>query len=258
MILLGLTLPFAGTTLGAAAVFLLRRRMAPQMQRLLAGFAAGVMTAAAVWSLLLPAVGMSQGLPLPVWLPAAAGFSGGVLFLLMLDSLVPHLHPHADRPEGAAVRLTRTAKLALAVTLHNIPEGLAVGIVLAGALHGCAGITAASALALSVGIAVQNIPEGAIVSMPMRGAGDSRRRSFLYGVLSGAVEPVAGAAALMLAGRLGRWMPWMLSFAAGAMLYVVVEELIPESQRGRHSDIGTVGFAAGFLLMMILDTAQQT
>lgn len=255
MILLGLAIPFAGTALGAAAVFLLRREMPPRMQKMMTGFAAGVMTAAAVWSLLLPAIAMSQGSPLPAWLPAAAGFAAGMVFLLLLDSLVPHLHLHADRAEGLSVRLTRTAKLALAVTLHNIPEGMAVGVVLAGAMNGHSGITAASALALAVGIAVQNIPEGAIISMPMQSDGNGKWMSFAWGVMSGAVEPAAGIVTILLVDTLVPILPWLLAFAAGAMLYVVVEELIPEAQSGRHSDIGTVGFAVGFLLMMILDVA---
>ena len=255
MILLGLAIPFAGTALGAAAVFLLRREMPPRMQKMMTGFAAGVMTAAAVWSLLLPAIAMSQGSPLPAWLPAAAGFAAGMAFLLLLDSLVPHLHLHADRAEGLSVRLTRTAKLALAVTLHNIPEGMAVGVVLAGTMNGHSGITAASALALAVGIAVQNIPEGAIISMPMQSDGNGKWMSFAWGVMSGAVEPAAGIVTILLVDTLVPILPWLLAFAAGAMLYVVVEELIPEAQSGRHSDIGTVGFAVGFLLMMILDVA---
>lgn len=248
-------MPFAGTALGAAAVFLLRHEMAPRLQKAMTGFAAGVMTAATVWSLLLPAIEMSRRMPLPDWIPAAAGFAAGVAFLLLLDSLVPHLHLHAERAEGLSVRLTRRAKLALAVTLHNIPEGMAVGVVLAGATNGDSGITAAAALALSFGIAVQNIPEGAIISVPMQGGGLGKLRSFGLGAASGAVEPAAGAVTLLLADALTPWMPWMLAFAAGAMMYVVVEELVPEAQRGPHSDIGTVGFTAGFLTMMVLDVA---
>lgn len=226
--------------------------------RLMTGFAAGVMTAASVWSLLLPSIGMSHEGPLPDWLPAAAGFAMGMLFLLLLDNAVPHLHACSDRPEGPAVpaaRLGRTAKLNLAVTLHNIPEGMAVGVVLAGAVGGQADISPPAALALSLGIAVQNIPEGAIVSVPMLAAGNSRRRSFGYGVLSGAVEPAAGAVTVLLIEHLLPWLPWLLSYAAGAMMYVVVDELIPEGRPGRHSDLSTIGFAVGFLLMMILDVA---
>lgn len=226
--------------------------------RLMTGFAAGVMTAASVWSLLLPSIGMSHEGPLPDWLPAAAGFAAGMLFLLLLDNAVPHLHACSDRPEGPAVpaaRLGRTAKLNLAVTLHNIPEGMAVGVVLAGAVGGQADISPPAALALSLGIAVQNIPEGAIVSVPMLAAGNSRRRSFGYGVLSGAVEPAAGALTVLLIEHLLPWLPWLLSYAAGAMMYVVVDELIPEGRPGRHSDLSTIGFAVGFLLMMILDVA---
>lgn len=250
-----LTMPFAGTMLGAASVLLMRREMPLRLQKAMTGFAAGVMTAAAVWSLLLPAIEMSDRLPIPVWMPAAVGFAAGMAFLLMLDSLVPHLHLHAEHAEGIAMRLTRTTKLVLAVTLHNIPEGMAVGVVLAGAMCGDSEITTLSALALSLGIALQNIPEGAIVSMPMHSVGNNRWRSFVWGVASGAVEPAAGVVTVLLADTLLKWMPWLLAFAAGAMLYVVVEELIPEAQRDPHSDIGTVGFAFGFLMMMILDAA---
>lgn len=255
LILATLAMPFAGTALGAAAVFAVRGRMPLPLRQIMAGFAAGVMTAAAVWSLLLPAIGQSQQMSVPAWLPAAAGLLAGVAFLLLLDRTVPHIHPDSDRPEGPGARLPRAAKLTLAVTLHNIPEGMAVGVVLAAALSPDTGITPAAALALSFGIAVQNIPEGAIVSMPAHFYGRNRRRSFLWGVLSGAVEPAAGAATLMLADRLMPLLPWLLSTAAGAMMYVVVEELIPESQHGRHSDRAVVAFAVGFALMMILDVA---
>lgn len=248
-------MPFAGTALGAATIFLLHSEISARVQKLLTGFAAGVMTAAAVWSLLLPAIEMSRRTAMPAWLPAAAGFLCGVAFLLALDSLIPHLHLNADEAEGPDIGLHRTAKLILAVTLHNIPEGMAVGVVLGGALSGSGAITAAAAMALSFGIAVQNIPEGAIISWPMRGGGNSRVRSFVYGVLSGAVEPTAGLATVVLIDPLSRWLPWLLSFAAGAMIYVVVEELIPETQQGRHSDCGTTGVAAGFVLMMVLDVA---
>ena len=248
-----LAMPFAGTAIGAAAVFALRRSLPGVLRRIMAGFAAGVMTGAAVWSLLLPAIELSQRINLPTGVPAAAGFLAGMAILLLLDHSVPHLHPDSVRPEGPRTRLGRTAKLTLAVTLHNIPEGMAVGIVLAAAMRPDTGITAAAALALSFGIAVQNIPEGAIVSMPMRSDGNGRFRSFMWGVLSGAVEPAAGAVTLLLADALLPWLPWLLSTAAGAMMYVVVEELIPESQNGSHSDSAVVAFAAGFVLMMLLE-----
>lgn len=258
MLLITLMMPFAGTAFGAAAVFLLGRSMPRPLQRLLAGFAAGVMSAAAVWSLLLPAIWMSQSGDLPVWLPAAAGFAGGVLFLLLLDNTIPHLHIGASRSEGPAAMaagLSPTAKLAFAVTLHNIPEGMAVGAVLAAAFSTGTAITMTAALALSFGIAVQNIPEGAIVSLPLRRDGRGRVKAFVCGVLSGAVEPAAATVTLLLVDLLLPWLPWLLAFAAGAMFYVVVEELIPDAQREPHSDIGTIGFALGFLLMMVLDTA---
>lgn len=255
ILLTGLVLPFVGTALGAAAVFLLRSEIPARLQNILPGFASGVMTAAAVWSLLLPSIEMARSSVMPAWLPAAAGFTGGIFFLLLLDNLVPHLHPCSDRAEGPAARLKRTTKLILAVTLHNIPEGMAVGVVLAGAMNTQTGISIAGAMALSLGIAVQNIPEGAIVSMPMRSAGNNRRRAFAYGVLSGAVEPAAGIVTILLIENLLPWLPWLLSFAAGAMIYVVVEELIPEAQSGLHSDIATIAFAAGFVVMMILDVA---
>lgn len=255
MIIYGLLIPFAGTTLGAALVFLLRREPSPLLQTLLPGFASGVMIAASVWSLLLPAIAISHGRALPAWLPAAAGLLIGVAFLLLLDRLIPHRHLHAGHAEGPPARLGRIAKLMLAVTLHNVPEGMAVGVVLAGALQPDSGISSAAALALSLGIAIQNIPEGAILSMPMHIAGYNRGRSFACGVLSGVVEPVAGGATILLIDCLLPLLPWLLAFAAGAMLYVVVEELIPESQGGRYADWATVGLAIGFVLMMILDVA---
>lgn len=255
IILSTLAMPFAGTALGAAAVFALRRPMPLALRRFMAGFAAGVMTAAAVWSLLLPAIEMVRRSALPAWLPAAAGFAAGMAVMLMLDRAVPHLHPDPQRTEGPRIHLRRTAKLTLAVTLHNIPEGMAVGAVLAAALAPHTEITAAAALTLSSGIAVQNIPEGAIVAMPMRGDGAGRRQSFLCGLLSGAVEPAAAVVTLLLADTIVPLLPWMLAAAAGAMMYVVADELIPEARNGGHSDVGTVGFAVGFVLMMILDVA---
>ena len=255
MILSGLLIPFAGTVAGAAAVFLLRNEIPPLVQKALLGFASGVMIAASVWSLLLPSIEMAQELAMPEWLPAAAGFLCGMAFLLLLDTIIPHLHINSDVPEGLNAKLKRTTKLILAVTLHNIPEGMAVGVVLAGALNGDTGISAAGAMALSIGIAIQNIPEGAIISMPMKSDGNGKGRSFLYGVLSGVVEPVAGFLTILLIDQLLPLLPFLLSFAAGAMLYVVVEELIPEAQQGSHSNVATIGVAVGFTLMMVLDVA---
>ena len=253
----GLLLPFLGTSLGAGCVFLMRGQLRCGVRRALTGFAAGVMVAASVWSLLIPALEEAEAAGMGAWafLPAAGGFWVGVLFLLGLDRLIPHLHPDADRPEGPPARLPRITMLLLAVTLHNIPEGMAVGVVYAGYLTGEAHITAAGALALSLGIAIQNFPEGAIVSMPLRAEGAGRGRAFLDGVLSGAVEPAADLFTLLAAGLVTPALPWLLAFAAGAMLYVVVEELIPEMSAGPHSDIGPLAFALGFTLMMVLDVA---
>ena len=253
----GLLLPFAGTTLGAGCVFFLRRQLRRSVQRVLAGFAAGVMTAASVWSLLLPALEEAEAAGLGVWafLPAAGGFWAGVLFLLLLDHLIPHLHQNASRPEGPPARLPRITMMLLAVTLHNIPEGMAVGVVWAGVLTGGADISAAGALALSLGIAIQNFPEGAIVSLPLRAEGASRRRAFAGGAASGVVEPLAALFTLLAAELVTPALPWLLAFAAGAMLYVVVEELIPEMAEGEHSDAGPLAFALGFTLMMVLDVA---
>ena len=251
----GLLIPFAGTVAGAGCVFFLKRSPGTESQRAMTGFAAGVMVAASVWSLLIPAMELSGPLGKWAFAPAAAGFLLGVAFLLLLDHVTPHLHRDTDHAEGPESRLTRTAKLTLAVTLHNIPEGLAVGVVYAGMLTGNAGISAGGALALSLGIAIQNFPEGAIVSMPLHSEGKGRGRSFLCGALSGAVEPVFGALALLAAELVTPAMPYLLSFAAGAMLYVVVEELIPEMSAGKHSDVGVVSFAVGFALMMALDVA---
>ena len=253
----GLLLPFLGTSLGAGCVFLMRGQLRCGVRRALTGFAAGEMVAASVWSLLIPALEEAEAAGMGAWafLPAAGGFWVGVLFLLGLDRLIPHLHPDADRPEGPPARLPRITMLLLAVTLHNIPEGMAVGVVYAGYLTGEAHITAAGALALSLGIAIQNFPEGAIVSMPLRAEGAGRGRAFLDGVLSGAVEPAAALFTLLAAGLVTPALPWLLAFAAGAMLYVVVEELIPEMSAGPHSDIGPLAFALGFTLMMVLDVA---
>lgn len=250
-----LMIPFLGTSLGSAMVFFMREKMGEKIEKLLLGFASGVMIAASVWSLLIPAIDLSEEQNIAGWIPSAAGFLLGIAFLLLLDSLIPHLHKGSDTPEGVSSRLPRTTMLVFAVTLHNLPEGMAVGVTLAGALLGNTGITMAGAFVLSVGIAIQNFPEGAIISMPLRSEGMSRGRSFAAGVLSGIVEPIGGAATILLAECITRVLPYMLSFAAGAMIYVVVEELIPESQNGEHSNIGTIGAALGFTLMMVLDVA---
>lgn len=254
-IFFGLLLPFLGTALGAACVFFMQKSLGDLVQRLLAGFAAGVMVAASVWSLLIPAIEQSAALGRLSFLPAFTGFWLGVLFLLALDHLIPHLHVGSEQAEGPKSKFGRTTMMVLAVTLHNIPEGMAVGVMYAGFLSENAQITAASALALSLGIAIQNFPEGAIISMPLRAEGESEGKAFLGGVLSGIVEPI-GAVLTILAARLViPALPYLLSFAAGAMLYVVVEELIPEMSQGRHSNVGTIFFAVGFSVMMALDVA---
>ena len=238
-----------GTAAGSACVFFLRNQLAPLVQKTLLGFAAGVMVAASVWSLLIPAMELSEGLGRLAFLPAAVGFLLGILFLLCMDRLIPHLHLNSDEPEGRACSLQRTTMLVLAVTLHNLPEGMAVGAVFAGLL------TAASALALSIGIAIQNFPEGAIISLPLKSEGSSRGKAFLLGVMSGVVEPLGALLTIAMYRLLAPVLPYLLAFAAGAMIYVVVEELIPESAEGSHSNMGTIGFAAGFVVMMILDVA---
>lgn len=250
-----LLIPFAGTTLGSACVFFMKESLHPGVQRALTGFAAGVMVAASVWSLLIPAMEQSAALGRLAFLPAVVGFWLGVGFLLALDMLVPHLHQGADSPEGPKTGFSRTTMLVLAVTLHNIPEGMAVGVVYAGYLTGSTQITAMGALALSLGIAIQNFPEGAIISLPLKAEGASRGRAFWLGTLSGAVEPVAALLTVWAAGLVVPALPYLLSFAAGAMLYVVVEELIPEMSQGEHSNLGTLCFAFGFTLMMALDVA---
>ena len=251
----GILIPFLGTTLGAACVFFMKRSLGDLVQRSLAGFAAGVMVAAAIWSLLIPAIEQSEDLGKLSFFPAFAGFWAGVLFLLMLDRLIPHLHVGSDQAEGPKSKLGRTTMMVLAVTLHNIPEGMAVGVMYAGFLAGNSQITAAGALALSIGIAIQNFPEGAIISMPLRAEGESKVRAFVGGVLSGIVEPIGAVLTILAAQLVIPALPYLLSFAAGAMLYVVVEELIPEMSQGRHSNIGTVFFAVGFSVMMVLDVA---
>ena len=252
---LGLLIPFLGTSLGAACVLPARRTLNSQVQRGLTGFAAGVMVAASVWSLLLPAMDQAAYMGKWAFLPAALGFWGGVFFLLLLDHAVPHLHLGSDEAEGPGSGLSRTAKLVLAVTIHNIPEGMAVGAIFAGYLAGDAGITVSGALVLAAGIALQNFPEGAIISLPLRAEGVSRRKALLWGIVSGVVEPAAAALTVLGAGLLVPVLPYLLSFAAGAMLYVVVEELIPEMSVGRHSNVGTLTFSLGFTVMMALDVA---
>lgn len=248
-------IPFLGTVLGSASVFFVKGTLGGLLQRGLAGFAAGVMTAASVWSLLIPAIDRSQALGRLSFLPAAVGFWCGVLFLLALDHMIPHLHVGSTQAEGPKSKLRHTTMMVLAVTLHNIPEGMAVGVMLAGVLSGQTRITAASALALSLGIAIQNFPEGAIVSLPLRAEGEGKGRAFLGGVLSGVVEPLGAGLTLLAAQAVIPALPYLLSFAAGAMLYVVTEELIPEMSQGPHSNAGTLFFAAGFSVMMALDVA---
>ena len=252
-IAIGLFIPLLGTMLGSAFVFFMKDEMPDRVQKTLLGFASGVMVAASVWSLLIPAMEMEEAKGAWSVFPASIGFLLGIGFLLMIDELTPHLHIGNDKPEGPRSHLSRTAMLALAVTIHNLPEGMAVGVVFAGAQDGASGLSLASALAVSIGIAIQNIPEGAIISMPMRAEGNSRWRAFMLGSLSGAVEPIGGLAVVLLASLMIPVLPYMLAFAAGAMLYVVVEELIPEASAGKHTNLSTIGFAVGFVLMMVLD-----
>lgn len=251
----GILIPFVGTMLGAAGVFFIKNELDHLVQRALTGFAAGVMMAASVWSLLIPAMEQSEGMGRLAFVPAAVGFWIGIIFLLLLDRVIPHLHRNSEKAEGPKSRLTRTTMLVLAVTLHNIPEGMAVGAVYAGYLTGNARITAMGALALSIGIAIQNFPEGAIISMPLCAEGMKKSKAFAGGTLSGIVEPVGAAVTILAAGLIVPALPYLLSFAAGAMIYVSVEELIPEMSTGEHSNIGTLFFGMGFCLMMILDVA---
>lgn len=251
----GIIIPFLGTSAGAACVFFMKKNMSEQLSRILTGFAAGVMVAASVWSLLIPAMEQSDGMGRLAFIPAVTGFWGGILFLLLLDHVIPHLHQHSNSVEGPKSRLQRTTMMVLAVTLHNIPEGMAVGVVYAGYLAGNRNISAMAALALSLGIAIQNFPEGAIISMPLRAEGMQKGKAFWGGVLSGIVEPIGAVLTILAAGIAIPALPYLLSFAAGAMLYVVVEELIPEMSQGKHSNIGTVFFAVGFSVMMMLDVA---
>ena len=250
-----ISIPFLGTVLGAATVLFTKDKTSARIHNALIGFAAGVMVAASVWSLIIPALDLSASMGKLSWIPAAVGIMLGMLFLLALDSLVPHTHPGTETREGVASSLGKRQMLMLAVTLHNIPEGMAVGAVVAGALTGNAGISMAAATALAVGMAIQNIPEGAIISLPLRGEGLSRKRAFGMGALSGIVEPISALVMILLFEHIAGVRPSLLAFSAGAMLYVVVEELIPETQQGKHSDIGTIAFAIGFIIMMILDIA---
>ena len=254
-IVIGLLIPFIGTTLGAGMVFLMKKKMNTKVEKLLLGFASGVMIAASIWSLIVPSIDMAEEQNIIAWIPAASGFLLGVFFLLILDSLIPHLHLKSNQPEGIKSKLKKTTMMVLAVTLHNIPEGMAVGVTFAGVLIGNTGITIAGAMALTLGIAIQNFPEGAIISMPLKTEGMSKIKAFLYGTLSGIVEPIAAIITILLTSMVVPILPYLLSFAAGAMIYVVVEELIPESQVGEHSNIGTIGVAIGFVIMMILDVA---
>lgn len=251
----GLAIPFIGTTLGAAMVFFMRNKMNSKVEKTLLGFASGVMVAASVWSLLIPSIDMAAEQKIIAWVPAVIGLMLGILFLLVLDSIIPHLHLKSDKPEGIKSKLKKTTMMVLAVTLHNIPEGMAVGVLFAGALAQNTGVTMAGAFALAIGIAIQNFPEGAIISMPLKSEGMSKPKAFLYGTLSGIVEPIGAVITILLTSAIVRVLPYLLSFAAGAMIYVVIEELIPESQNGEHSNLGTIGFAVGFAIMMVLDVA---
>lgn len=251
----GLMIPFIGTTLGSACVLFMKKELNPLVQKAFLGFASGVMVAASVWSLLIPAMDMSGAMGKFAFIPAAAGLLLGVGFLLIMDKTVPHLHLGSEESEGPKVALKKTTMLVLAVTLHNIPEGLSAGAVFAGVMAGNDTVTMAGAFALAIGIAIQNFPEGAIISMPLRGVGISRGKAFLWGAASGIVEPIAGGVTLLLASQIQPLLPYLLAFAAGAMIYVVVEELIPEANEGEHSNVGTIAFAVGFVLMMVLDVA---
>ena len=251
----GIIIPFLGTTLGSAMVFFMKNKVNKKIEKLLLGFASGVMIAASVWSLLIPSIEMAEAQNVISFLPATIGFLFGIVFLLVLDSIIPHLHLNTDKPEGLKAKFQKTTMMVLAVTLHNLPEGMAVGVVFAGAITQNTGITIAGAVALAIGIAIQNFPEGAIISMPLKGEGMSKPKAFLCGTLSGVVEPIGAILTIALTNFVVPILPYLLSFAAGAMIYVVVEELIPESQAGEHSNIGTIGVAIGFVIMMILDVA---
>lgn len=254
-LLIGLLIPFIGTTLGASMVFLMKNKMNKKIEKILLGFASGVMIAASVWSLIIPSIEMSEQQSVLSWVPASIGFMAGVVFLLVLDSLIPHLHLNNEKPEGVKSKIKKVTMMVFAVALHNIPEGMAVGVTFAGAILGNTGITITGAFALAIGIAIQNFPEGAIISMPLKSEGVSKSKAFLYGMVSGIVEPIGAIITILLINTVIPILPYLLSFAAGAMVYVVVEELIPESQQGEHSNIGTIGVAIGFVVMMILDVA---
>lgn len=255
VVLVGVLIPFLGTVLGSSLVFFMRKQLNLKIEKILLGFASGVMIAASIWSLIVPSIDMSGNMGKLSFVPAAVGFILGILFLLVLDSLVPHLHVNSDEPEGVKSKLKKNTMLVLAVTLHNIPEGMAVGVVLAGAYYGNSVITLAGALTLAIGIAIQNFPEGAIISMPLKSNGENKTKSFFWGVISGVVEPFAATITILLTRHVEPILPYLLSFAAGAMIYVVVEELIPESQSGKHTNWATIALAIGFVLMMVLDVA---
>ena len=252
---MGVLIPFLGTTLGSAMVFFMKNKINNKVEKILLGFASGVMIAASIWSLIMPSIEMAEEQGKIAWVPAAVGFLLGVVFLLVLDSIIPHLHLNSNKPEGLQAKLKKTTMMVLAVTLHNIPEGMAVGVVLAGAIAKNSGITMAGAFALAIGIAIQNFPEGAIISMPLKSEGASKLKAFWYGMLSGIVEPIGAIITILLTNVVVPVLPYLLSFAAGAMIYVVVEELIPEAQAGEHTNIGTIGVAIGFVIMMVLDVA---
>lgn len=254
-LVVGIMIPFVGTTLGSAMVFFMRNQINKKLEKLLLGFASGVMVAASVWSLLMPSIDMAADQGKVAWMPAAVGFILGMAFLLLLDSIIPHLHLDSEKPEGIKSKAKKTTMMVFAVTLHNIPEGMAVGVTFAGALLGDSQITMAGAMTLALGIAIQNFPEGAIISMPLKSAGTSKPKAFWYGTLSGLVEPIGAVITILLARLIVPMLPYFLAFAAGAMIYVVVEELIPESQSGEHTNIGTIGVAIGFVIMMVLDVA---
>lgn len=254
-LILGLLIPFFGTVLGSAMVFLMKNKLNSKVEKLLLGFASGVMVAASIWSLIIPSIDMSESMGKLSFLPAAVGFILGIGFLLLIDTFVPHFHLNADEPEGSKSKLKKTTMMVFAVTIHNIPEGMAVGVVLAGAISGNVGVSLSGALILSIGIAIQNFPEGAIISMPLKSEGETKRKSFFLGTMSGIVEPIAAAITILLISIVTPILPYLLSFAAGAMMYVVVEELIPEAQSGKHSNLSTIGFTIGFVIMMILDVA---
>ncbi len=254
-ILIGIFIPFLGTLLGSGCVFLLKNGIGNKLKRALTGFAAGVMTAASVWSLLIPSMNMSEAMGKFAFIPAVVGFLTGIFFLLFIDEVTPHLHLDSDKPEGPKAKLSKHTMLMLAVTIHNIPEGMAVGVVLASLLSGNTMVTLGSAFALTIGIAIQNFPEGAILSMPLHSAGMSKVKAFAYGTFSGIVEPVGTILVILASSFFTPILPYFLSFAAGAMIYVVVEELIPEMSEGEHSNIGVIAFSIGFAIMMVLDIA---